>query len=194
MSKTTNSKVRKDFWGDAYVEHMDEHGNVIGRSEVKTDFRGDEYVEHKDEYGRTVGHSEVKTDFFGDPYVRHTDVRQAEDDTKRTEAASGSDDGGLLTFELIGGLLLGLWNALPFLLPLIERLIGFMHAVPVWGLVMDLSWFAYVPFLGILLVLKLLFKKNIPGRAVRRTCWLWSLIGACSVIYFVKMCRASGRK
>lgn len=168
MSKTTNSKVRKDFWGDEYVEHMDEHGNVIGRSEVKTDF-------------------------FGDPYVEHTDLRQAEADTERTEAASDSDDGGFLIFELLGGLLLWLWNVLPFLLPLIERLIGFTHAVPIWGLVMDLSWFVYVPFLAVLLVLKLIFKKNIPGRVVRRTCWLWCLIGAFSVIYFVKKCRAGGR-
>lgn len=193
MSKTTNSKVRKGFWGDEYVEHTDEHGNVIGRSEVKTDFWGDEYVEHKDEYGHTVGHSEVKTDFLGDPYVQHTDLRQAKAGAKRTEAASDSDDDGIPVFELIGGLLPGLWNVLPFLLPFIERLIGFTHAVPIWGLVMDLSWFVYIPFLAVLLVLKLIFKMNIPGRYVRRTCWLWSLIGAFSIIYFVKKCRVGGR-
>lgn len=70
MGTSHNSQ---DFFGDPYVEHRDDRGNIVGTSERTTDFFGDPIILHKDRKGNIVGRSEETTDFFGDPIALHKD-------------------------------------------------------------------------------------------------------------------------
>lgn len=67
------SEEKTDFWGDPYIEHRNEKGEVIGKSVKRTDFWGDEYIEHTDKNGYPIGKTVERKDFWGDDYAQHTD-------------------------------------------------------------------------------------------------------------------------
>lgn len=117
--------------------------------------------------------------------------------TASSASSDSGDESSVLTllFGLLGGLLLMIWRALPFLLPYCLNsvvLFGMIGPFPLLMIIYGIVSAPYIPFMVVLLVLKLVLKKDIPGRYVRRTCWLWCLIGAFSILYLVKKCRASG--
>lgn len=72
-NRRAKSKVKKDFFGNEYIQYYDENGNETDRSKVKKGFFGGTYTEDYDENGNRTGTSKVKKGIFGGEKVEHYD-------------------------------------------------------------------------------------------------------------------------
>src|ERR1017187_5779378 len=75
MSRVTSSRQKENFFGEKYVEHRDESGNVIATSHSEGGILGmDPHVKTVDHAGNVVEESRQDDGFLGlDPHVEHTD-------------------------------------------------------------------------------------------------------------------------
>ncbi len=63
------SEVKKDIYGDSYVETRDESGRLVQIVKANKDFFGDEYYDTYDSNMRRIGYSRLEKDFYGDSYM-----------------------------------------------------------------------------------------------------------------------------
>lgn len=67
------SREREGTWGNKYVEHLDERGDVVATTSEKESFFGNKYQETVSKDGERIGRSEEREGFWGSKYTQHYD-------------------------------------------------------------------------------------------------------------------------
>lgn len=72
-NRRAKQKVKKDLFGNEYIQYYDENGRETDRSKVKTGVFGGKYTEDYDDKGNKIGKSKVRKGIFGGEYTEHYD-------------------------------------------------------------------------------------------------------------------------